>query len=147
VCDREDFGVIEWKTKENLAVYDPEPLGNLVESAKSKTIFNAVRMTQEKHFVSTIQFTNILNFRSKDVHGQTAHLRMAARIIFSKQCPRKMFVGYVYSMFETLHEVNVAKSRRTSFGENDNNLPRVHCERRRISAPKLADFKKVSRIL
>jgi hypothetical protein len=142
VCDREDFGVIEWKTKENLAVYDPEPWGNLDQSAESEKIFNAVRMTQEKHFVSTVQFTNILNFRSEDVHGQTAHLRTVARIIFSKQCPRRMFVGYVYNMFETLQEVNVAKRRRASFGGNDNNLPCVHCERRTISASKLADLKK-----
>jgi hypothetical protein len=112
-CDR-DFGEIEQKTKETLTVCDPEPWHNLVELAKSKKPFKAVGMTQEKHFVSISQFTNIQNFRSKDVHGQPVHLHKAARITFSKAHARKMFVGYTNDMFETLQEVNVAKSGRES---------------------------------
>jgi hypothetical protein len=46
-------------------------------------------------------------------------------------------------MFKILQELNVAKTRTGSFGGNDNNLPCLHCERRCISAPKLADLKKV----
>jgi hypothetical protein len=34
-----------------------------------------VRMMQQKHSVSISQFTNILNFWSKDVHAQAVHLR------------------------------------------------------------------------
>jgi hypothetical protein len=49
VCDRDDFGVIERKTKETFTVYDPEFWGNLIESADLKKPFKAVRMTQEKH--------------------------------------------------------------------------------------------------
>jgi hypothetical protein len=62
VCDRDDFSVIEWKTKETLSVYDPESWGNLADSAKSKKPFKMVRMMQQKHSVSISQFTNILNF-------------------------------------------------------------------------------------
>jgi hypothetical protein len=144
VCDTDDFGVIEQKTKEILAVYDPESWGKLVELAKSKKPFKAVRMTKEKHSVSISQFTNILNSRSKTVHGQPVQLREEARIIrvFFREHLRKILVGYTLNMFEILQAVNVAKTGRASFGGNDNNLPRLHCERRRISAAKLADLKK-----
>jgi hypothetical protein len=37
--------------------------------------------------------------------------------------------------------VNAAKTGRASCRGNGNNLPILHCERRRIWAPKLADFK------
>jgi hypothetical protein len=141
VCDG-DFGVIEWKTKEALAVYDPESWGNLVDSAKSKKPSKEVRMTQEKHFVSISQLSNILNFRSKDVHVQPVHLRKVAGIIFSREHPRKVFVGYTHNMFKALQEVSVAKRGRASFRWNNDNLPRSHCERRPISAPKLAELKK-----
>jgi hypothetical protein len=54
-----------------------------------------------------------------------------------------MFVGYTLNMFEILQEVNVAMMGRASFGGNGNNLPCLQCERRPISAPKLADLKKL----
>jgi hypothetical protein len=53
-----------------------------------------------------------------------------------------MFVGYTLNMFEILQAVYVAKTGRASFGGNDNKLPRLHCERGRISALKMADLKK-----
>jgi hypothetical protein len=134
VCDRDYFGVIKRKTKETVAVYGPESWGDLVEPAKSKKPFKGVRMTQEKHSVSISQFANILNSRSKDVHGQSVRLRRAARIIrvYPGQHPRKMSVGYTLNMFEILQEVNAAKTGRASCRGNGNNLPILHCERRRI---------------
>jgi hypothetical protein len=53
-----------------------------------------------------------------------------------------MFVACTLNIFEILQEVEVEKTGRASFGGNDNNLPNLHCERRPISAPKLADMKK-----
>jgi hypothetical protein len=143
-CDGDDLSVIERNTKETFAVYYPESWGNLVELAKSNNPFKAVRMTQEKHFVSISQFTNMLNFSSKDEHDQPVHLPTAARIIrvFSREHPRKIFAGCTHNMSEILKEVNVAKMGRASLGGNDNNLPRLHCERRPISASKLADLKR-----
>jgi hypothetical protein len=95
--------------------------------------------------VSISQFTNILKFRIKDVRCQPVHLRKAASIVqvFYREHPRKMFVGYTLTMFEILQAMNVAKTGRASFGRNDNNnLPRLHCERRRISEPKLPGLEK-----
>jgi hypothetical protein len=54
-----------------------------------------------------------------------------------------MFVGYTHKMLETLQEENIAKRGRASLGENDNNLPHLHCERRPIAAPKPADLEKL----
>jgi hypothetical protein len=117
LCNRDDFGVVEWKTKEALAVYDPESWCNIVEPAKSKKPFKVVRMMQEKHSVSISQFTDILNFRSKDVHGQPVHLQKSTRIIqiFSREHPRKMFVGHTLNMFKILQEVSVAKRAESEF--------------------------------
>jgi hypothetical protein len=53
-----------------------------------------------------------------------------------------MSVGCTLKMFEILQDVNIAKAGRASIGENGNNLPCLHCERRTISAPKLTDMKK-----
>jgi hypothetical protein len=144
VRDGDNFSVTERKTKETLAVYEPESWRNLAETAKLKNPSKAVRMALERHFASISQFTNMLNFSSKDEHDQPVHLRMAARIIrvFSREHPGKMFFGCTHNMSEILKEVNVAKMGTASFGGNDNNLPRLHCERRPISASKLADLKR-----
>lgn len=94
VYDR-DFGVLEWKTVKTLAVYNPESWFNLVELEKSKNPFKVVRMMQEKHFVSISHFNNTLNVRTKDVHGKLVHLYKVARIILSREHPRKMLALHI----------------------------------------------------
>jgi hypothetical protein len=64
-----------------------------------------------------------MNFRTKRVHGQPVHLHKAARIIVSREHPRKMSVGYMHDLLETLQEVNIEKRGRASLTENENNLP------------------------
>jgi hypothetical protein len=90
-------------------------------------------------------FTSTLNLRTKDVHGQPVHLCKAAKI-FSREHPRKMFVGCMHDLLETLHDVNIAKRGRASLRKNDNILPQLHCERRPILTPKLADTREVWRL-